>query len=89
MSIPVLEALRMARLEPGTVRAVVNGYAVELRVSADPALPDPIPEEYLDNAMVEAPWIPDLEPGVRVVAKRGELSLPEPIVIDDADLAPE
>lgn len=87
MSMTLAEALEQVHLEPGrTYLEQVDGHTVEVRVIADPAADEAVPDgpPYLQLAIT----FPPSARAEVVTARRGDPFPMNPIIIDENDLAP-
>ena len=87
MSIPLIDALRMADPEPGVYRERMNGKTIVVQVIAETD-DEPTPE--LAEQVMLSPWVwfPDPPGGFSVRANPGSIDLPGPITFDETDLTP-
>jgi hypothetical protein len=81
MSIPLIDALRMADPEPGVYRERLNGKTVVVQVIAGT---DDAPTPELAEQVMLLPWFESPFRAVGTVkAQPGPISLPDPPIIPD------
>lgn len=86
MSTPLIEALSQLKLEPGqSHRVSVNGHKVEICCVKEEEGCDSREGEMVD-LWLEIPASPLAK---TLIVRRGEPMLPNPLELDESDLAPE
>jgi hypothetical protein len=86
VSTPLVEALRQLNLQPGqSYHVEVDGKDVELRIRGSDEPPDPADQVMLRPWV----WLPTSEGQIPLRIRYGPIDPPDPVVIDDEDLAPD